>query len=204
MAYSVFKKHGKAGTVIDFLADTAADFPFIIDACDPGSTINVLKDPSGEGPNTYMKAPSGKWIHIDGKQDVLPKNDVKVIDVPDQIDGCNIPVADMQTNISVHPQGLVTGTSHAVKGNALFSKDGDGHFVSIGLEKPSAATHIQITGGTTDRPRQAVPTDNTYMWKLDEMRKQGKESATVTFYKDESNGEAVGSFTFNFSKVKFD
>ena len=208
MAYSVLSKEGRYGNIIHFLADTNEDFAFIVDTCDPGSTIEVLSDPADEKkPNTYMKAPSGKWVHVEGEgTGELPANDAEVA-VPDGEyipQGSGISVKDMQSNIEVYPSGLVTGTSHQVTGNKLFGvKERDGHFVTILMPVPEEAKKMDIEGGTMASKKENQTPDGFLMVRLDEMHKQNKNTMTVT-YKTEDSGLVVSSFKFNFSKVELD
>lgn len=204
MAYSVLSKEGKSGNIIHFLADTNEDYAFIIDTCSPGSTIKVLDDPNNEDINTYMKAPSGKWIHVEGEGTTeLPANDAEVtIPSADYIpEGSGLSVKEMQSNIYVYPSGLVTGTSYSVTGNKLFGGDEQaGHFVTVLTPTPEKAEKIDITGGTKG-DRKGLEPDGFLTVRLDDMRKQKKDTMTITF-KTEGD-EEITSFKFNFSQVKF-
>lgn len=206
MAYSVLSKEGKKGDIIHFLADTIEDYAFIIDTCSAGSTIEVLDEPCDEAknPNTYMKAPSGKWVHIEGKGETeLPANDAEVaIPSDDYVPGTSgLTVGEMQSNVKVYPSGLVTGTSYKMKGNKLFGSDEqDGHFVTVLIPAPEGAHKIKIKGGTMTAEKESEDLDGFLTVRLDKMRDQNKNTITITF-EDESEGE-VASFKFNFSQVE--
>ena len=203
MAYSVLSKEGKSGNIIHFLADTNEDYAFIIDTCSPGSTIKVLDDPGNESINTYMKAPSGKWVHIEGTDETeLPANDAEVV-IPsaDYIpSGSGLSVKEMQSNIHVYPSGLVTGTSYSVTDNQLFEGDEQaGHFITVLIPTPGEADKLNITGGTKGDRGELEP-DGFLTVRLDDMRKEKKDTITITFKKSEKE---ITSFKFNFSQVKF-
>lgn len=208
MAYSILDKEGQKGNIIHFLADTNEDYAFIIDTCDPGSTINVLDNPGDEGPNVYMKSPSGEWVHIDGKKSAgdgngLPVNDAEVI-VPDAEyvpTNCNLTVGQMQSNVKVYPTGLVTGTSHYVTNNSLYSGDEqNAHFITFIMPTPTGATQMDISTGSEDVKKENVTADGFLMINLDKLRKNNLDTVTVTF----KNGKNKTSFKYNLSQVVLD
>ena len=203
MAYSILKKDGKAGNIIHFLADSADDYPFIIDVCDPGSTITI---PQKGSKIIYVKAPSGQWVCVEGEGEAFPANDAEVI-VPEDdfvVSGTDRPISEFQSDIRVYPTGLTTGTSHQAKNNALYGTgdEANGHFIAFVLPKPEGAQKVKL-GLSGEGAAIDIPDDDTYMFRLDEARKNGKHTATVTF--SENGGDpAIASFAFNVSKVVFD
>ncbi len=207
MAYSILSKEGRQGNIIHFLADSANDYPFIIDACDPGSTITILEEKNKK--TVYMKAPSGLWVIIEGESDkTFPANDAEVIVPEDNFEIHDLdgrPVSDFQSDVKVYPTGLVTGNSHYAENNKLFGTgdESKGHYITFVLPKPKDATKVKLSlsnnGSAID-----IPDDNTYMFRLDKARETGKDTATISFSKGDNGDTPISSFAFNLSKVVFD
>ncbi len=204
MAYTVLKKEGQKGNIVHFLADTTADYAFIVDECDPGSTIMVLDEPEAKGPDTYMKAPSGKWIHIDGQGDKgLPVNNAVVkIPAADVMRG-GLKVGDMQSNVQVYESGLVTGTVHAVTGNTLYKGTPNGHFLNLDIPTPEG-TDVKLTiktNGTSDTEKKDQTPDGSLSIRLENLDEKKADTVTIEFKDSETS---VGSYTFNLSQIKRD
>lgn len=161
--YSVLKKEGRYGQIIHFLADSDNDLVLIIDKCDPGSTIKVLKDGEKEA-HKFIKSPSGKWVICEGKSDYKPpKNDAKV-SVPDPKSAFILDntkkMEDYQRGIEIYPNGLVTGTlfQQTVPEGEYTGKQCEGHYFTANLEKPKNAKTYSIYTEGVEREKD-IPCD---------------------------------------------
>lgn len=136
--YSILEKHGNK---VAFLAEADQDLVKIIDACGPGSTVEVLAD-TADGIHTFIKNPSGKWVIYRGEsQFEMPVNDAGVFtfpataESPASLDGATIDT--YQQGVQIYPSGYVTGTLHNARMISNTTKDDPskqvGHFIILGL-----------------------------------------------------------------------
>ncbi len=199
MAYSVLSKEGQQGGIIHFLADTDKDIIFIIDDCNAGSTISVLK----EKPHTYMKAPSGKWILVNGDSDYqVPFNNAEVEVPKADAKFSDKTAADLQENMVFYKTGLVTGTLKKSTYPAIYTEedkkneqDGDtGHFFCANLKTPPKATeyNMVLNEETTVKVK---PVDDWVMVCMEHIQVKDKTKTVRITY---DSGE---SFTFNLDHV---
>ena len=158
-----------------------------------------------------MKTPSGVWVIIEGNGEegkAFPVNDAEVIVPEDDFEIQDLEgrlVSDFQSDVKVYPTGLVTGNSHYAENNKLFGTgdESKGHYITFVLPKPKDATKVKLSL-SSDGSAIDIPKDDTYMFRLDKAREDGKDTATISFSKDDNGETPISSFTFNLSKVVFD
>ena len=192
--YCVLSKEGRYSNIIHFLADSDDDLLFIVDICDPGSTVKVL----GTKPtdvHEFIKAPNGKWtLHKGTSSWVSPKNDAKVA-APDPKTAFFLDekkkISDYQQDIRIYPSGLATGI--LIQQTVPETKDGysgeqcSGHYFTALLEKPEGASTYSIWTEGQERKKE-IPFDGFLTVRYENMSaptKTGKRIKVVYDTKQE-------------------
>lgn len=165
MAYCILSKDGRQGHIVHFLAESDSDLAFIVDLCEPGSTVEVLKDDDKEA-HKFIKSPSDKWVLYEGESDYKPpKNDAKV-SVPDPKSAFTLDktkkIEDYQRDVRIYQSGLVTGTlleQTVPDDESIYTGDQcKGHYFTANLETPEGAQHYSIyTEG--EKRKDNIPCD---------------------------------------------
>ena len=203
MAYCILSKDGRQGNILHFLADAITDYAKIIDTCDPGSTLKVL-DTANKGKDIadYMKAPCGKWVKTSKKGADMPDNNVAISIFDSETKIGKKPVSELQSDIKVSEQGLVTGISNYVTGyEELFSKTPDGHFVALKLENPNEADKVDLICGANSKKDLTPDTNGEYVFRLENIDEASADGVTVNFKKN-SDSTVLGSCVLDFSQVE--
>ena len=200
--YSILEKHGSQ---VAFLAEADEDIITIIDACGPGSTIEVLAD-SSEAIHTFIKSPSGRWVIYKGESAFeMPVNDAGVsvfppkMEAPASLTGDSIDT--YQQGIQIYPTGYVTGTLHNAKMISNTTKDHPekqvGHFIIFALDINDPANTYDLYDGDEQIQTGLKPlTANDYLLVRYESL-QHPEKVQVKY----KNGE---SFVFNLTGLELE
>lgn len=174
--YSILEKNNG---IIKFLAESDDDLVTIIDACKPGSTVEVLAKTAGEI-HTFIKNPSGQWVIYKGESNfTMSKNDAKVSE-PNPKDffqgSLTKKIEDYQKGVKIHKTGLVTGTLlNATVEDDIGYDEGErkGHYFTAALETPKGAESYDIyTMGINRKTQQ--PCDKQLTVRMENMTEAKK------------------------------
>lgn len=171
--YSILEK---TDGIVKFLAESDNDLITIVDACKPGSTVEVLGE-TAKDKHTFIKSPSGQWVIYEGESKfVMPKNDAKVSEPnPEQpFQGTSKKIKDYQRGIKIYKTGLVTGTlfNESVPKDIGYSEDQlTGHYFTANLETPEKATSYGIWTEGEER-KSNLPCDGFLTVRMENMTAQ--------------------------------